>query len=479
VPQPQDLVERLAAHRLVGAAPRSELVWLAAHGQLRKLQAGEQVFSVEAPLLALYVLFSGRIVVYTGHGEVKKKTMEWKGGEVTGLLPFSRATAAPGPTFAEEPTEVLVLSREHFRELTRECYELTAIFVHDMLDRARHFTKSDLHDQKMQSLGNLAAGLAHELNNPASAIARSASVLPSSLTAAVRAARALGAAELSAPEMSAVDQFCASYRIDPIQRHSAIDKVDREDAIASWLDDHGIDDTHAESLADSSVPLAELDQLASVLHGPALQIAIEYVTSNYATRMLTAEIERAASRVSELVAANKRFSYMDQAGIPKPVNVRQDLQDTLLMLAAKAKKKNAKVSLDIDADLPSIQAFGGELNQVWVNLVENALDAIPKGGHVEVSAARHNDTVVVRVVDDGPGIPNAIQDRIFDPFFTTKSVGEGTGLGLDIVRRILRRHDAQIEVNSVPGRTEFLVTLPIDAKLLVEAPSPAPPGDHE
>jgi signal transduction histidine kinase len=116
---------------------------------------------------------------------------------------------------------------------------------------------------------------------------------------------------------------------------------------------------------------------------------------------------------------------------------------------------------------------------VWVNLVENALDAIPKGGHVEVSAARHNDTVVVRVVDDGPGIPNAIQDRIFDPFFTTKSVGEGTGMGLDIVRRILRRHDAQIEVNSVPGRTEFLVTLPIGAKLLVEAPSPAPPGDHE
>src|SRR5262245_39814368 len=279
--------------------------------------------------------------------------------------------------------------------------------------------------------------------------------------------------------MSAVDQFCASYRIDPTQRHSAIDKVDREDEIAGWLDKLGIDDTNAEPLADSSVSLAELDQLASVLHGPALQIAIEYVTSNYATRMLTAGIERAASRISELVAAIKRFSYMDQAGVPKPVDVRQDLQDTLLMLTAKAKKKNTKVSLDIDGDLPMVQAFAGELNQVWANLVDNALDAVPKGGHVAVSAARHNDTVVVGVVDDGPGIPKAIQDRIFDPFFTTKSVGEGTGLGLDIVRRILRRHDAQIEVNSVPGRTEFVVTLPIDAKLRVEALLPAPPGGDE
>jgi signal transduction histidine kinase len=477
VPQPQDLVERLVAHRLVGAAPRSELVWLAAHGQLRKLEAGEQVFSVEAPLLAIYVLFSGRIVVYTGPGEVKKKTMEWKGGEVTGLLPFSRATAPPGPTFAEEPTEALMLLREHFRELTRECYELTAIFVHDMLDRARHFTSTGLHEEKMQSLGRLSAGLAHELNNPASAVARSASILPSSLTAAVRAARALGAAELSAPEMSAVDQFCASYRIDPTQRQSAIDKVDREDAIASWLDKHGIDDTHAESLADSSVQVAELDHLASVLHGPALQIAIEYVTSNYSTRMLTAEIERAASRITELVAAIKRFSYMDQAGVPKPVNVRQDLQDTLLMLTSKAKRKNATFSLDIDGELPPIQAFSGELNQVWANLVDNALDAVPSGGHVTLSAARKNDTVVVRVVDDGPGIPSHIKDRIFDPFFTTKSVGEGTGLGLDIVRQILRRHGAQIEVSSEPGRTEFQVTLPIDAKLQVEAPTA--PGSQQ
>jgi signal transduction histidine kinase len=477
VPEPQDLVERLAAHRLVGAAPRSELVWLAAHSQLRKFEAGERIFSIEVPLLALYVLFSGRIVVYTGPGEVKKKTMEWKGGEITGLLPFSRATAPPGPTFAEEPTEVLMLRREHFRELTRECYELTAIFVHDMLDRARHFTSSGLHEEKMQSLGRLSAGLAHELNNPASAVTRSASALPSSLTAAVRAARALGAAELSAPEMTAVDEFCASYRIDPTQRHSAIDKADREDAVASWLDSHGIDDTQAESLADSTVQLAELDRMAAVLEGPALQIAIEYVTSNYSTRMLTAEIERAASRISELVAAIKRFSYMDQGGVPKPVNVRQDLQDTLLMLTSKAKRKNATVSLNIDGELPPIQAFAGELNQVWGNLVDNALDAVPSGGHVTLSAARKNDTVVVRVVDDGPGIPGHIRDRIFDPFFTTKAVGEGTGLGLDIVRQILRRHGAQIEVTSEPGRTEFQVTLPIDAKLQVEAPSA--PGSQQ
>jgi signal transduction histidine kinase len=141
------------------------------------------------------------------------------------------------------------------------------------------------------------------------------------------------------------------------------------------------------------------------------------------------------------------------------------LDDTLLMLTAKAKKKSATVTLDIDGDLPPIQGFGGELNQVWANLVDNALDAVPAGGHVTVTATHKNDSIVVRIIDNGSGVPKEIQDRIFDPFFTTKAVGEGTGLGLGIVRRILQRHSGQIEVTSQPGRTEFVVTLPINITL--------------
>jgi signal transduction histidine kinase len=479
----EDLVDRLAAHRLVGSAPRSQLEWLAAHGQLRRLEAGELVLAQGAPMHQLYVVFSGRIVVYEERGGAKRKLMEWIGGEVTGIPPFSRATTPPGPTFAEEPTEALVVPREWFRELVHECYELTEIFVHDMLDRARHFTKSNLHDKKMQSLGNLAAGLAHELNNPASAVARSASALPSSLTQAVSSARALGAAGLTETQLAALERFCAAYRIDTTQRHSAIDKADREDLIAGWLSDHGLDDAHAEPLADSSISIAQLDQLAADVGPKALDTAVRYVTANYATRMLTSEIERASSRISDLVAAVKRFTYLDQAGVPKPVNVRQDLDDTLLMLAAKAKKKPATITLEIDGELPPIQGWGGELNQVWANLVDNAIDAAPSGGHVNVTATHKNDAIVVRIVDNGPGISKEIRDFIFDPFFTTKPPGEGTGLGLDIVRRILQRHSGQIEVNSQPGTTEFVVTLPTNARLQpTETPSSVaagPTGDNE
>jgi signal transduction histidine kinase len=461
----EDLVDRLAAHRLVGSAPRSQLVWLAAHGQLRRLEAGESVLSQGAEMYGLYVVFSGRISVYSDRGGGKRKVMEWTGGDITGLLPFSRATTPPGPTVAEEPTEALLLLRERFPDLIRECYELTSIFVHVMLDRTRHFTSSELHDKKMQSLGNLAAGLAHELNNPASAVARSASALPSSLTVAVSSARALGAAGLKESQLAAVDRFCAAYHIDTAKRHTAIDKADREDDIAGWLSDHGLHDDHAESLADSSISIEQLDQLAAALEPQTLETAVRYVTANYATRTLTSEIERASSRISNLVAAVKRFTYLDQASVPKPVNVRQDLDDTLVMLTAKAKKKSATVTLDIDGDLPPIQGFGGELNQVWANLVDNALDAVPAGGHVTVTATHKNDSIVVRIIDNGSGVPKEIQDRIFDPFFTTKAVGEGTGLGLGIVRRILQRHSGQIEVTSQPGRTEFVVTLPINITL--------------
>ena len=180
-----------------------------------------------------------------------------------------------------------------------------------------------------------------------------------------------------------------------------------------------------------------------------------------ATYRLASEIETAASRIHNLVAAVKGFTYMDQSTMPKPVDVRQGLADTLAVLNAKARGKSVGVSLDVAADLPRIQGFGGELNQVWANLVDNALDAARS--HVAVTAGRQGHSVVVRVVDDGPGFPQEIRERIFDPFFTTKPVGQGTGLGLDIARRLVRRHDGEIDVDSRPGHTQFSVTLPIDA----------------
>ncbi len=242
---------------------------------------------------------------------------------------------------------------------------------------------------------------------------------------------------------------------------SPIEQADREDAIAGWLTRHGADVAAAEALAESAVTLDALDQLAESLDGEALHATLPWLVVGCATHQLASEIEAAASRIHKLVTAVKGFTYMDQATMPKPVDVGQGLADTLAVLNAKARGKQVGVSLDVEADLPRIQGFGGELNQVWANLVDNALDAARS--RVTVAAGRHGHSVVVRVVDDGPGLPPEIRERIFDPFFTTKPVGQGTGLGLDIARRIVLRHRGEIEVDSRPGHTQFSVTLPIDA----------------
>jgi signal transduction histidine kinase len=244
---------------------------------------------------------------------------------------------------------------------------------------------------------------------------------------------------------------------------SPLERADREDAIAAWLEAHGADAGAAEALAETAVTLEALDRLAAVLQGAALDAALAWIASGSATRRIALEIERAASRIYELVGAVKGFTRMDHATAPEAVDIGRGLTDTLAVLQAKARAKSVAVTVEVEADLPRVQAFGGELNQVWLNLIDNALDAVAESGRIDVTAARNGGAVVVRVLDDGPGIPADIRGRIFDPFFTTKGVGQGAGLGLDIVRRLVQRHDGEIDVDSRPGRTEFRVSLPVPA----------------
>jgi signal transduction histidine kinase len=207
--------------------------------------------------------------------------------------------------------------------------------------------------------------------------------------------------------------------------------------------------------------LETLTELAGALSGDKLGAALRWMAAACTVRQLAHEIEQASSRVHELVSAVKAFTYMDHASAPESVDVGKGLTDTLTMLAAKARSKAAAVKLEIATDLPCVNGFGGELNQVWANLIDNALDAVEEGGRVTVMAARDRESVVVRVIDDGPGVPPEVENRIFDPFFTTKPVGSGTGLGLDIAQRLVGRHEGLIAVTSEPGRTEFRVTLPV------------------
>jgi len=363
-----DLVDRLAAHKTLGRAPREELTWLASHGSLRHMHTGEVLSAKGVQIEGLFVVLSGRIAIFVDRGAGLHKIMEWREGDVTGLLPYSRLVSPPGDTVAQEPSTLLTIQRDHLGEMIRECDEVTTILVHTMLDRARAFTSSDLHDEKMISLGKLSAGLAHELNNPASA--------------------------------RAVD-------------------------------------------------------------GPALNAVLRWAAAGCSVRGLASEIQEAATRISGLVLAIKGFTHMDQATVAEPVDLAQSLSNTVAVLKAKARSKAAAVIVNLEPDLPRVLGFVGELNQIWANLIDNALDAIPDSGRVEVLANRDHQRVVVLIVDNGTGIPDEMRERIFDPFFTTKPVGHGTGLGLDIVRRLVRHNDGDITVESRPGRTEFRVVLPM------------------
>ena len=457
-----DLVDRLVEHKTLGAAPREELAWLAARGSLRQLQAGDVLTAKGARVEGLFVFLSGHVALSVDRGAGPHKVIEWRGGEVGGMLPFSRLVSPPGDSIAEEATEILAVHRDRFSALTRECPEITSILVHIMLDRARMFTFSDLHDEKMVSLGKLSAGLAHELNNPASAIERSAALLESRLDDSEQASRALGASRLTDAQFAAVEAARKSFLASRVHRvRSPIERAEREDAMTDWLLDHQLDANAADSLAETEVTFETLDGLAAAVDGPVLDAVLRWSAASYSVRTLATEIQDAAKRVSGVVAAIKGFTHMDQAMVAEPVDLVQGLSNTVAVLRSKARAKSAAVVVDVEPGLPRVRGFAGELNQIWANLIDNALDAVTGAGRVEVLAKCEKKRVVVRIIDNGIGIPVHIRERIFDPFFTTKPMGQGTGLGLDIVRRLVRHNDGEIDVESRPGRTEFRVALPI------------------
>jgi signal transduction histidine kinase len=468
-----DILARLESHALLREVPREQLVWLAARGHLRRLDVGQHLLRYGDKVDALQIVLSGHLVIHIDRGTGRRKAMEWRTGDVTGFLPYSRLSTTPGDTVAQEPTELFTVPRDHFPDMIRQWPELTAVFVHVMLDRARRFTSSDLHDEKLMSLGRLAAGLAHELNNPASAIVRSAKGFQENLAGVERAARSLGGAGLSPQQLAIVDELRATCLETPVTSvRSPLERADREDEIAAWLKSHGADPSNAGTLAETALTLETLDRLGATLQGPALDTAIAWVAAGCATRRIAVEIERAGARIHGLVAAVKGFTRMDHATVPEAVDIGRGLTDTLAVLQAKARAKSAIVTVTIAPDLPRVQGYGGELNQVWLNLIDNALDAVAPSGRVDITAAPRDAFVLVTVVDDGHGIPEDVRSRIFDPFFTTKPVGEGTGLGLDIVRRLVQRHDGDIDVDSRPGRTEFRVRLPVTVTAVAPAPQP-------
>jgi signal transduction histidine kinase len=333
-----------------------------------------------------------------------------------------------------------------------------------MSDRVREATTLDQQQDKLMALGKLSAGLAHELNNPAAGATRAANDLIETLKELRAADMRLCSHDLTATQQASIDDFerKAIDHTATAKQLNSLDQSDREDEVSEWLEAHDIADPWKLSgnLVEAGMDSDALEQLLGEIPSTATADVLARVNCQLAAAKLAAEIKTATARISELVGAVKEYSYMDQASVQE-VDIHKSLDNTLLILKYKLKKKDISVTRDYAESLPLIKAYGSELNQVWTNLIVNAVDAMSQGGTLKVRTKREPTDIMVEIRDNGAGIPASARTRIFEPFFTTKPVGEGTGLGLDTVARIVRKHRGNVRFESKPSDTCFQVRLPI------------------
>jgi signal transduction histidine kinase len=330
-----------------------------------------------------------------------------------------------------------------------------------MSDRIRETTRLEQQKDRLASLGKLSAGLAHELNNPASAAKRATSQLRELLKKIRDASHDLGRRELTPPQRAEIEKLEASFVQQDGPPADALTISDLEDRIDSLLRSHGQNDLWqlAADLARKNVKPDALESLFAILEPDTARAALVRIAASVEVAGLLGEIENSTTRISDLVRAIKEYTYMDQSPIQN-VDIVKGLETTLTILNHKL-KRGVVVQRDYPKTPLLINSFGSELNQVWTNIIDNAIDAMGGNGELRVRAYREDPCVVVEIGDNGPGISPEVRNHIFEPFFTTKGVGEGTGLGLDTVQRIVKKHRGNIQVISKPGDTRFQVYLPL------------------
>jgi len=440
--------------------PDDQITWFNSQAIDLPLRAGETYFREGDPADAMFVILEGQVQV---RGEIGGETVVLllKPGDVTGVLPFSRMKQFTVGTRAVTDARVLRFPSSLFPELVQKMPELTQRLVGLMSDRIRETTRREQQRDRLASLGKLSAGLAHELNNPASAAKRAASQLRDILKKIRDASQALGRRALTPRQQSEIEKMEASFVQSDEVPPDPLAASDLEEQIDSLLRSHGQNDLWqmAADLAHRNVKPEALESLFATLDADTARAALVRIAASVEVATLLNEIESGTSRISDLVRAIKEYTYMDQTPLQN-VDIVKSLETTLTILNHKL-KHGVVVQRDYQRIPLLVNSFGSELNQVWTNLIDNAIDAMHGEGELRVRTYRDDDCVVVEIADNGPGIPPDVQPHIFEPFFTTKGVGEGLGLGLDTVQRIVKKHRGDIQVISKPGDTRFQVWLPL------------------
>lgn len=456
-----DVIRQIEA---LSSVPDEQIRWMIDRSGMKELAPGEALFGKGTPSINLYIVISGRIRVWFDQNGETREVTRIIPGEITGLLPYSRMKEASGYGNALEQSQVLALHKDHFPEMIRENYELTEALVYVMTSRIRNFTTMQQQNEKLMSLGKLSAGLAHELNNPAAAVVRSATELKKHLSNLPRDFKRVISMRLEPEQVDTVNNMLFNHLGgEPAPRLSLMERTRREDEICDWLEDHGMGEEIgdiSETFVEFGFRAGDLDKVLDQVSDRELEPVLRWLNQVLTTEKLINEIQEASRRISDLVGSVKAYSHMDVSKDRQLVDIRDGIRNTATMLRHKFKKNQVEMVEIFSDDLPLISAYPGELNQVWTNLMDNALDAMENGGTLEISAREDGPCVEVKITDSGKGIPADILNRIWDPFFTTKGIGQGTGLGLDVVQKILFQHRATVNVSSAPGRTEFRMMFP-------------------
>ncbi len=467
MPHPETAITaaELAAAPLLEGESHETIEWMAGLMTVRSFDAGQIILQQGDPVSEFSIILEGEVHL-ARENDPSASIIVGTAGMPLGVLPFSRMKTSFGRVWTVQFTRLAAMDALHLRELVYRAPLLAQRLVERMTDRTRETTRIAENSNRLLALGKLSAGLAHELNNPASAAVRSAARLRAVLNERREHALAVRAEPVSEAALQVMTDLangiaeCSSS----IGTMDELERADREAELSDWLEVSGIPGVLAAGLVDAAITGEQLAPLIAHASKKAATLALQILVADHEIQCLTRELEEATRRISDIVQAVKSYSYMDQSPVAE-VDLAKGIDVTLRMFQHKL-KHGVQVVRNFAADMPRIRANGSALNQVWTNLIDNALDAMtcpPIDGPkvLTVKTCVEPGAVLVEIGDSGPGIPAEVKSRIFDPFFTTKAVGEGTGLGLDIVQRIVRGQKGSIRVDSEPGRTVFQVRLPL------------------
>lgn len=461
-----EIKQSLQSTGIFEGVPDDQMQWLSDNIEVKTYEPGDLLFKAGAPATHMYIIHDGLFNIYMDRNGKRQNFTEIGKHDITGVLPYSRMKVAAGNGEASVTSTVLALDRNKFHDMICNQYELTEVLVHRMTDRIRSFTTMQQQNEKLASLGKLSAGLAHELNNPASAVVRSSEALKKHLKSTPENFKMVMEIKVNAAQVDVVNEVLFSRLAATETTYlSLMEKTALEDELTDWMDDKGMDDSMewAEVFADFNFCVEDFERVNTEVPDESLAAVFGWMVGNLVTEKMVGEIADASKRISDLVGSVKNYTHMDRSQDKQATDLHLGLRSTITMLGHKLRANKVRVDEQF-GDIPSIQAYPGEVNQVFTNLIDNAIDAMEeKGGTLTVSSAQKGDFVEVSISDSGSGIPPEVMDKMFDPFFTTKDIGKGTGMGLDLVLKIMKqRHNGDIKVKSEPGNTTFTMCFPIN-----------------